>query len=249
MRFFGFINRTQRGVIVQKSISLALLMVFGLGGAAQAQEIKGDLTLGHSFFTDENQISKTYAEGALEFGVTPKASVQLDLGVYSLGLVNDTATNLVVHGIYDVHATGSVGAFVGMDRLAGSDATFYGIEYGQSLGAGSIEAYAGTGDEAGVDGTVIGVESEFLIGADFGVGVKLDHADFEGTLSATRFGVKGLYGIGDAGKVFAELGTLRGEIDGASASEPFVGLGLTVNLGQDESTFGRRGLFNLFPGL
>lgn len=234
---------------MQKFTSLAVLMIFGLGSVAQAQEIKGDLTLGHSFFTDENQVSKAYAEGALEFGVTPKASVQLDLGVSSLGFVDETATNLVLHGIYDVHATGSVGAFVGMDRLAGEDVTFYGIEYGQSLGSGSIEAYAGTGDEAGVDGTVIGVESEFLIGSEFGLGVKLDHADFEGTLSATRFGVKGIYGLGDTGKLFAEVGTLRGEIDGDSGSEPFVGVGLTVNLGQDEASFGRRGLFNLFPGL
>lgn len=216
---------------------------------AQAQDIKGDLTLGHSFFTDESQVSKTYAEGAVEFGVTPKASIQMDLGFYGLGVLDENATNLVLHGIYDTHATGSVGAFVGVDRLAGVSANFYGIEYGQSLGSGSVEAYAGTGDQGGVDGTVIGVESEFLIGSEFGVGVKLDHADFEGTLSATRFGVKGLYGIGDAGKVFAEIGTLRGDISGVSASEPFVGVGLTVNLGQDESTFGRRGLFNLFPGL
>lgn len=224
-------------------------MIFGLGGMAQAQEIKGDLTLGHSFFTDDSNASRTYAEGALEFGVAPMASVQLDLGIYQLGLIDENATNLVVHGIYDVHDSGSLGAFVGMDRLVGEDATFYGVEYGQSLGSGSIEGYVATGDEAGVDGTVIGVESEFLVGSEFGLGVKLDHADFEGTLSATRFGVKGLYGIGESGKLFAELGTLRGEVGGVSASEPFVGVGLSVNLGQDEATFGRRGLFNLFPGL
>lgn len=226
-------------------------MAFGMGAAtqAQAQEIKGDLTLGHSFFTDESNASKTYAEGALEFGVTPNASVQLDLGIYQLGLIDENATNLVVHGIYDVHASGSLGGFIGVDRLLGETTTFYGVEYGQSVGTGSVEGYVATGDEAGIDGTVIGVESEFLIGSEFGLGVKLDHADFEGRLSATRFGVKGLYGIGDAGKLFAEVGSLRGTIEGASASEPFVGVGLTVNLGQDEATFGRRGLFNLIPGL
>lgn len=218
-------------------------------GAATAQEFKGDITLGYSAFWDNTSANRISGEGAFEFGLSDRASVQLDLGLYGFGATNSEGTNFVLHGIYDVNPQGSAGVFLGVDDLNGSSVDFYGVEYGQSFGTGGVEGYIARGEEAGVTGTVIGVEGEFALSDQFGLGVKLDNADFDGAVDITRLGVKGIYALGQGSSVFAEVGSLRASAFGLTGSEAFVGVGLSINLGGEEATFGRRGLLNLLPGL
>lgn len=218
-------------------------------GVAAAQEFKGDITLGYSAFTQDTSVNRLAAEGAFEFGVSDRGSVQLDLGLYGFGASNFDGTNLVLHGIYDVNAQGSAGLFLGLEEVDGDSIDFYGLEYGQSFGTGGVEAYVARGEDAGVTGTLIGVEGEFAVSDSFGLGLKLDNADFDGALDVTRLGVKGIYALGQGSSVYAEIGSLRADAFGLSGSEGFVGVGLSIGLGGDEATFGRRGLLNLIPGL
>ncbi len=230
--------------IISTAIAVALS-----AGMASAQEVKGDITLGYSAFTAETSANRISAEGSLEFGVSERASVQLDLGLYGFGATNTNGTNLVLHGIFDVNPQGSAGLFLGLDEIDGDSTDFYGLEYGQSFGTGGIEAYVARGKDAGVTGTVIGVEGEFAVTDSFGLGLKLDNADFNGVVDLTRFGVKGIYALGQGSSVYAEVGSVRADAFGLSGSEGFVGVGLSIGLGGDEATFGRRGLLNLVPGL
>ncbi|NBE06899.1 hypothetical protein [Paragemmobacter ruber] len=216
---------------------------------ASAQEFKGDITLGYSAFWDEMSVNRISGEGAFEFGLSDRASVQLDLGLFGFGASNAEGTNLVLHGIYDVNPQGSAGAFLGVDDVDGSSVNFYGVEYGQSFGTGGVEVYLARGKEAGVTGTVIGVEGKFALSEQFGLGVKLDNADFDGAVDVTRLGVKGIYALGQGSSVFAEVGSVRADAFGLTGSEAFVGVGLSIEMGGEEATFGRRGLLSLIPGL
>ena len=218
-------------------------------GTAVAQDFKGDITLGFSAFVDDTRVSALSGTGAFEFGITDRASVQIDAGLYGYNATGIDATNLVLHGIFDVMPQASAGLFLGVERAEGDSTDFYGLEYGQSFGNGGFEIYAGRGDDAGVTGTVIGLEGNFAVSDSFGVGIKLDNADFDGEVDLTRLGVKGSLALGRGTSVYGEVGTLRADMDGLSGSEPFVGVGLSINLGQEEATFGRRGLLNLVPGL
>lgn len=233
----------------QYIISAALAATISTG-MATAQEFKGDITLGYSAFWDDTDFNTLSGTGSFEFGMGDRASVQVDLGLYGFGFANEEGTNLVLHGIYDVNPQGSVGLFLGVDSAAGVRDEFYGIEYGQSFGTGSFEVYAARGEDAGVSGTVIGAEGLFSVSDSFGIGVKLDNADYSGQFEARRIGVKGNYGLGQGSSVFAEIGTARIE-DGTTTllNEPFVGIGLSFNLGEGKATFGQRSQFALIPGL
>lgn len=228
-------------------LAAAVVAAFSCG-AASAQDFKGDITLGYSAFLDDTDFNTLSGTGAFEFGMGDRASAQLDLGIYGYGFVGLEATNVVLHGIYDVMPQSSVGLFLGLERAAGSTTDFYGLEYGQSFGAGGFEVYAGRGEEAGVRGTVMGVEGSFAVNDAVGIGLKLDNADFNGVADVTRLGVKGTYAVGRGTSLYGEVGTVRADVLGLSNSEPFLGVGMSFNLGNDEATFGRRGLLNLLPG-
>ncbi len=230
------------------TMTTALAVALSAGMAA-AQEFKGDITLGYSAFTEDTSVNRLSADGAFEFGVTDQASVQLDLGLYGFGATNFEGTNFVLHGIFDVSPEASAGLFFGMEDLQGVDIDFYGLEYGQSFGTGAVEVYLARGEEAGIDGTVFGIEGKMALSDSFGLGVKFDNADFNGAVDVTRIGVKGEYALGEGSSVYGEVGSLRASGFGLTGSEPFVGVGLSIDLGSDEATFGRRGLINLLPGL
>ena len=59
----------------------AILAAFSTG-TAKAQEFKGDITLGFSAFWDDTRVSALSGTGAFEFGITDRASVQVDAGLY-----------------------------------------------------------------------------------------------------------------------------------------------------------------------
>lgn len=228
-------------------ITTAIAVAFS-AGMATAQEFKGDINLGYSAFWDDTDFNTLSGTGSFEFGIADRASVQLDLGLYGFGFAGVEGANLVLHGIYDVHPQGSLGLFLGVDSAAGARDSFYGIEYGQAFGTGSVEAYIARGEEGGVDGTLIGAEGLFAVNDSFGIGVKLDNADYGGQLDARRIGVKGNYALGQGTSLFAEIGSAQIETRTARLSEPFVGVGMSFNLGAGKATFGQRSQFALLPG-
>lgn len=229
-------------------ISTAIAVAFS-AGIATAQEFKGDITLGYSAFWDETDFNTLSGTGSFEFGVADRMSVQLDLGLYGFGFVGLEGTNLVLHGIYDVNPQGSLGLFLGVDSVSGVRDEFYGIEYGQAFGGGSVEGYIARGEDGGINGTVIGVEGLFAVNDSLGIGVKLDNADYGASLDARRIGVKGNYTLGQGSSVFAEIGSAKYDDGVNSLSEPFIGVGLSFNLGAGKATFGQRSQFALVPGL
>lgn len=228
---------------------LAAAFVVAASSGAFAQDFKGDITLGYSAFWDDTSLNTLSGQTSLEFGIGDRASVQVDLGLYGFGLVGVEGGNATLHGIFDVTPASSMGLFLGVDALANARDEFVGIEYGQSFGAGSFEVYGARGKEAGVSGTMIGGEALFAVNDIWGVGVKADTADYGGVLDATRIGVKGNYALSQSTSLYAEVGTARLDNGATSVSSPYVGVGMSFNLGRDKATFGQRSQFALIPGL
>lgn len=248
---FGQINKNDIEAVtdMKRQLFAAALGVAFSGNMGAAQEFKGDITLGYSAFIDETSLNTLSGTGSFEFGIGDRASVQLDLGVYGFGFVGVEGGNAVLHGIYDVNRQASLGLFLGVDSAGGSSDDFYGIEYGQSFGTGSFEVYGARGKEAGVSGTILGAEAMFALNPSWGIGIKADTADYGAQLDATRLGVKGMHALSDNTSVFAELGTARFNDGTTSLSEPFLGVGMSFDLGGGKATFGQRSQFALIPGL
>lgn len=233
---------------MKKQLLAAAVLVAAATGAS-AQDFKGDITLGYSAFWDDTSLNTLTGQTSLEFGIGDRASVQVDLGIYGFGFVGVEGGNATLHGIFDVTPVSSVGLFLGVDALAGARDDFVGIEYGQSFGTGSFEVYGARGEDGGVTGTLIGGEALFAVNDMWGVGIKADTADYAGVLDATRIGVKGNYALGGNTSLYAEVGTARLDDGTTSVSSPYVGVGMSFNLGRDKATFGHRSQFALIPGL
>ena len=230
---------------------LAVIGVALLASAAHAEVTGGQIKLSQSGFTDDMSIAKTNLSGSIELGFGAQFGVQLDLGVNMLNFADETATNIAAHGVYKLSDSTAIGAFYGMDRLAGATNDFYGVEAAQNFGTGGVQGYLARGEDNGASGTVIGISGGAVMGNGFGIGASLDHGAFDGGVSLTRFGVRGSLGLGERSKMFAEVGALNGAISGAgSDSETYAKIGATYNFGANSGlTFGDRSLFNLLPGL
>ena len=226
--------------------SLALM-----AAPASAFEVTGgELELTYSAFEEDSDFSRTSLEGSLEAAFSRSVAAQVDLGGYKFNFVDDEATNATVHAIYHANDAASFGIFYGQDSLDGESTDFYGLEAGHEFEGVDIEAYVATGEEADVDGTVIGINGVIALNDRFDIGASYDTADFDGDVSLNRFAVTGTAHVTDNMGVFAEVGSLEGEVAGLSDSELFFGVGAEVTFGAKRgSTFGQRGLAHLVPGL
>ena len=231
--------------------AMAALGLFLSCSATQAEVIGGQVKLSRSGFTDDMSIAKTNLSGNIELGFGPQFGMQLDFGLNRLNTAGKTATNVAAHAVYKLSDSTAFGAFYGLDSLSGGRQNFYGIEAAQNFGTGGLQGYLARGKASGASGTVVGLSGSTMIGSGFGIGASLDSASLDGGVSLTRFGVRGSYGVGERSKMFAEIGSLNGDISGVgSDSETYAKIGATYNFGANSGlTFGDRSLFNLLPGL
>ncbi len=230
--------------------AMAVAIVLLAAPAALAQQVTGgSLMLSHSAFVDSSDLSKTSLQGSVELGFSRQLGLQADLGLSRLNLADENATNAVLHGIYHLSETTSVGLFLGMDRLAGSSETFVGLEMGTAAGATGFEGYIGAAESNGVSGTIIGLSTRYGINEQVGVGLSLDHLSVD-VLDATRYSLNADYAVTDNIVLFGEVGALRGEVMGLTGSEGYVKLGGEVKFGAKRgTTFGQRSILNILPGL
>ena len=219
--------------------------------SAQAVEVTGgDVALGYSTFTDDTDVSKFAVTGAVEIGFTPNLALQFDAGAHAFNLIDETGTNLTLHGIYHANEQVSFGGFYGNDRLFGDNQDFYGLETGFESGAANGELFIAHAEDSGFDVNITGLSGSYGFDHGFTLGGSLQYANFDGSLDVTRLGATGTYTVNPAFDVYAELGTVKAGAFGFSNSEPYFGIGAAMTFGADRgATFGRRGLFELLPGL
>lgn len=229
--------------------ALAAAFAVFLAPAAIAQQVTGgSLTLSHSAFTDNSDVAKTSLLGSVELGFSRDFGLQADLGLARLNGANENATLVTLHGVYHLSETTSAGLFLGIDRIGGESQTFIGLEMGTASGPTGFEAYIGAADGGDETGTMIGLSTRYGISDQFGVGLSLDHLSVD-TLDATRYSLNADFSATENVTLFGEVGALRGEIEGASGTEPYVKLGGKITFGAKRgTTFGQRSLLNVLPG-
>jgi hypothetical protein len=71
-----------------------------------------------------------------------------------------------------------------------------------------------------------------------------------GGAALTRIGVKVDHDLNQSLNIHAEVGSLKASAFGLSGSDTFVGIGAKIKFGADRgTTFGKRGLLDMIPGL
>lgn len=124
-------------------LSLLALVAALSASPAAAQMTGATLDFGHSFFTEDSDISKTSLGGSAEFGFGTSFALQGDLGYSRLHGVHENATAAALHGMVYVNPETAIGAFYGIEDLAGDSVDFYGFEVGQKSDLFDVEAYVG----------------------------------------------------------------------------------------------------------
>lgn len=234
---------------MKQSLSLALAS-FLCVTSAQAFEVNGgSVSLGYSSFVGKSNatdVNKLAFGASLEFGITQQFALQTDFSIANFGLTDLDNTNLAVHGIGHLNEQTSVGAYVGKDRLAGIDQSYFGFEVGHQMNAFGTEAYVTFAEDDGSHGTVLGFKGDYKLGETSSVGAKFDNLNVEG-FDATRVALTGEMGVAKDVTLTGEVGSVRFEDVG---SESYVGIGLKMNFGAKRgATFDRRSLIDLLPGL
>lgn len=234
-----------------QKVILTLLVLAAAPTAVQAFDLTGgEVKLGYSTLTGDGDFAKTSLQGALEMGFTPRFGMQVDLGLNAFSGIGKTATTATLHGIYHLTEKTSLGLFYDQDHLSGENVGFYGFEAGQNAANFDGEAFVAVGEDGGISTRLIGVSGRYTLSDTFGLGGSLQRANLEDGVAITRLGVKADMELGQAAGAFVELGTLSGGLDGASGSETFVGIGANFKFGAGHGvTFGKRGVFELLPGL
>ncbi|SDW20266.1 porin [Litoreibacter albidus] len=228
----------------------ALALCATIQPAAAFELTGGSVDLGYSAFADDTDFSKLSLQGSVEAAFTRNFGAQLDLSYHDFNFVNDSGSNMTLHALYHVNEVASLGLFYGRDSDGSTDIDFYGIEGGYEFNNFDAEMYLATGEEAGISGNMFGLEGRYAINEKTGLGGSIDRVNFDGGVDATRIGVKVDHDLTETFNLNAEVGTARLSVPGLSGTETFVGIGAQFKFGAERgTTFGKRGLLDLIPGL
>ncbi len=233
-----------------RSLAAAAALFALSAPATLAQQVTGgSLTLSHSAFTDDGDFAKTSLGGSVELGFSREFGLQADVGLNRLNAADETATNLVLHGIYHLSEDTSAGLFLGLDHIDGESQSFVGLEFGHQSGRTGFEGYLGRAEDSGVSGTMLGLSTRYAVTEGAGIGLSVDRGEVE-DVRLTRYSLNGDIAVAPNMTIFGEVGTLHGSVPGASDSEGYVKLGGKITFGAKRgTTFGQRSLLNVLPGL
>ncbi|MEX0368605.1 MAG: porin [Ruegeria sp.] len=239
-----------KNLIISGAVATGLI-----AGAAHAVEVTGGyVELGYSSFTDTDIGSRYNLNGAGELAFSRSFSLQLDAGTYRFNEIDESGTNVTLHGNFHASDNLSLGAFYGRDSIDGDDLDFYGVEAGFDAGQVDIEGYLGRHEVDGVsglDGNIFGLAMKSYATDQLELMANYDLVDnFGGLVDANVYSVGANYALSDNAEVFGTLGAARLDAFGFSNTEAFVSFGVRMNLGNARgTTFDRRGVLDKLPGL
>lgn len=204
----------------------------------------GELTIDAYAFSEGDDPTGTNYSGALEYSVNRSISVAGAISVYDFSLLDESVTNVTLHGIYHLSDEASVGAFVGNESSGDDDVSFYGIEGGYETGQFEVEGYIAAYDNDD-DSTVLGLSGAYQFNdtisgiANIGFG-SIGDQDY------TRLSAGAEYEFIAGPSVYAEIGSISSD----EVDSTFIGLGASIQFGAERgTTFDRRGAFeSINPG-
>lgn len=198
----------------------------------------GELSIDAYGFSEGDDLTATNYTGALQFGITSEISVAADISGYDFSLLDDSITNITLHGIYRLDQGVAVGAFVGNESVGDTDSTLYGLEAGYDAGPLAVEGYVASYDDAN-DSSVLAVSGAYRFNSSIAAIADVGIADL-GDTDVNRFSVGGEYSFDAGPDVYAEIGQISSdETDGT-----YIGIGASITFGaNDGTTFGQRSIY------
>lgn len=238
---------------MKHTMKAAAVLVLAASAGNAVELTGGELRLGYSAFDASaggETLSRWSLDGSAELGFNQDFAAQLDIGISEFnasGLNIGTAT---LHGIYHLNGQTSLGAFYGTEDTDFGDVDYYGLEIGYGVSGFEVEGYLGIADGSGADGNLFGITGAVDIAPNWQMTGGYERADFDGGVDMSKFAVGVKLATNENVAFTAELGRGDFSVSSASAGENFISFGAEITFGAKRgATFGRRGVFNIIPGL
>ena len=219
-------------------------------GVASAQEFRGaEVSAEVLSYTDEGDIAQTTYRGSLEFGVFGGFGIAADLSFYNFG-DDDKVRDGTLHFLYDAMAVATVGGFYSHESYDDGSTDSFGFEAERNMGSAGIEGYLGFADDQGTDYRFAGIDASYEVTPN--ISVLGSAALIDGNeVGSSRLSIGGEYRFGDGPAVYAQVGRINIDFDGAAedSNETFVGVGARIAVGPNRgTTFESRGLSEALSG-
>lgn len=223
-------------------------LLFSLPAAA-VEVTGGSVGLSYSTFTDDTDVNRIGINGSIELGWNQNWSSQIDLGQYRFGTSNADTTAFGLHTIYHLNDATSFGLFYTVEKGDGDTVDILGLEAGHEFGTWDVEGFVAKADSTGSgSANMFGVMGRTEFANGFGFGAAYQSVDV-GTFDIQRLSVALDRDVSANTNVFVEIGSARVSVGGASASEPFIGIGGTYRFGAERgATFQARNVSGIIPG-
>lgn len=209
----------------------------------------GSVGLSYSAFVDDTDVNRLGVEGSVELGWNRSWATQLDLAHNSFDTSGADITSYGIHGLYHMNDATSFGLFYTIEDGGGDTVDIIGLEAGHEFGTWDVEGYFGKADSSGAgSANIFGVMGRTVLQSGYGVAASYESVDVSG-IDIERLSVSLDRDVSANTNLYVEIGTSRISTGGASANEPFVGVGGTYRFGAERgATFGVRNVSNILPG-
>ncbi|MFD2175314.1 outer membrane beta-barrel protein [Rhodobacter lacus] len=230
----------------QTALACALVLA-PLTASAEGIVTGAEVGLAYSSLADAGArgTHKTTLEGALEYGVTPRFGVQLDLAQSYFGAADISGTAFTTHGIFHADGGLSLGGYLGHEWVDGDDATHYGAEARKSFGTTTVSGQFGKIDTGNRMVTSYGVGADMMLSDQLTLGASYQALDTS-TNDMMRADARLGYALPSGVQISGSIGLMDG--DGMDTEATF-GLGIHTSFGSGRGvSFDRRGLMAFLPG-
>ncbi len=162
--------------MINRAVPVAILLAT-LPLSAFAQGITGgDLGIEYNAPLDGSDFGGTTYSGGVEYGFMRTFSMSVNAAAYKPDNISTTATNVTLHGTYQLSSAASVGGFYGYDSNDGEGLNLFGIEGGTEFMGGDVGAYIGRAED---DGTIFGIDGSYDLRSGFSVIGNVDLIDVD----------------------------------------------------------------------
>ncbi|WP_386681642.1 hypothetical protein [Loktanella sp. R86503] len=231
--------------MINRAVPVAILLA-ALPFSASAQGVTGgDLGIEYNAPLDGSDFGGTTYSGGLEYGFMRTFSMSVNAAAYKPDNISTTATNVTLHGTYQLSSIASVGGFYGYDSIEDEGAHLFGIEGGTEFMGGDVGGYIGRVED---EGTMLGFDGSYDLRSGFSVIGNVDLIDIDDArLAQASIGAE--YQMAAGPQFYTQIGRISGNFDGDSDAVGFFTIGAKVAFGAARgTTFDNRSVFEVLPG-
>ncbi len=233
--------------IFSAAVILAVAATPSFSQSLNGATISGNVNV---FDDDSYDATNSALKAGAELGLSRDFAISGNLAVYNSDEVDETGTNVTLHGLYMISPTTALGVYVASDDDGGANYEHFGVEAGFGSPQGRFEFYYGAvdglSDSSSIDTSIAGISFEFEVARNFALMLNSQAVtfsdDFNDSVTLGTTAIGGRYTFDNGPSIYAEIGQLgaTASIDGdlfvSENDSNFFAIGAEMTFGRSSGT-------------